>query len=132
MTPDADPDNPLWSPLRANAQRINGLLEECSQLANQFADTQIRNEISRAVQGLESINGRLLPQPVTARASRPTDKELLKRLRAHTALIAELLKENDRIANELGDSEARRFMFTALNTLGRLETLVEADFRGRQ
>jgi len=124
VTPDADPGNPLWSPLRENAERISGLLGECSQLVDQLADAQFRNALGRAVRELEYLNGRLLSQPARV-TPRQTDKELLERIRADTTVIAELLKESERIANELGDSEARRLMFSAQNMLSQLEMAIE-------
>jgi hypothetical protein len=109
----------------ANARAIRGAVGECLKLSDQLHDPELKAGAIGFVNGMEFIIASLLGEETRVRQRGASEKELIKRLHEELEHIRQLLAESDRTAHELGDSEAKRLLFTSKNRLEQFAGLID-------
>ena len=118
-----------WKSVVSNARAIHGALGECLKLSDQLSDGELKAEAMHFVNAMEYLGALLLGERTRVHPQRTPEKELITRLRDEVAHIRQLLDDNDRIAHELGDSEAKRLLFTSVNKLNKFEGMIDRKHR---
>lgn len=67
----------------------------------------------------------LLREQTRVGPHRSPEKELVNQLREEVAHIRHLLDENERIAHDLGDSEAKKLVFASVNRLNQFSGMID-------
>lgn len=83
----------------------------------------------RFVNAIEHDVAVLLGEERRIRPRRSSEAELAKRLREEVAHIQELLDENDRLAQELGDANATNVVLKSVRRLIQFSALIDREFR---
>lgn len=118
-----------WNTVVANTRAVRGALEECLKLSDELTDSELKGEAIGFINAMEYLAALLLGERTRVKQKRSTEKELLNRLREEVALIRQLLDENDHIAHQLGDSEAKKVLLTSINKLNRFAGAIERKQR---
>lgn len=114
-----------WTSVVANARAIRGAVGECLKLSDQLHDPELKAGAIGFVNGMEFLIASLLGEATRVRQRGASEKKLIKRLNEELEHIRQLLAESDRTAHELGDSEAKRLLFTSLNRLEQFAGLID-------
>ena len=114
-----------WTSVVANARAIRGAVGECLKLSDQLHDPELKAGAIGFVNGMEFLMASLLGEETRVRQRGASEKELIKRLHEELDHIRQLLEESDRTAHDLGDSEAKRLLFTSVNRLEQFAGLID-------
>lgn len=118
-----------WKSVVSNARAIRGALGECLKLSDQLSDGELKVEALRFIHAMEYLAALLLGERTRVGPQRPPEKELVSQLREEVAHIRQLLDDNERIAHELGDSEAKKLLFTSVNRLNQFAGMIDRKHR---
>ena len=118
-----------WNSVVSNARAIRGALNECLKLSDQMTDVELKGEAIKFVNAMEYLATTLLGEQTRVKPRRSTERDLIARLREEVAHIRQLTDENERIAHELGDSEAKRVSSTSINTVKKFTGIIDRKQR---
>ena len=114
-----------WQSVISNSRAIRGALGACLRLSDQLSDRELKIETMGFVNAQEYLAALLLREQTRVGPHRSPEKELVNQLRAEVAHIGQLLDENERIAHELGDSEAKKLVFASVNRLNQFAGMID-------
>ena len=114
-----------WTSVVANARAIRGAVGECLKLSDQLHDPELKAGAIGFVNAMEFLIASLLGEETRVRQRGASEKELIKRLHEELEHIRHLLDESNRTAHDLGDSEAKRLLFTSMNRLEQFAGLID-------
>lgn len=114
-----------WTSVVANARAIRGAVGECLKLSDQLHDPEVKAGAIGFVNAMEFLIASLLGEETRFRQRGASEKELIKRLHEELDHIRKLLEESELTAHDLGDSEAKRLLFTSRNRLEQFAGLID-------
>jgi hypothetical protein len=118
-----------WKSVVSNSRAIHGALAECLRLSDQLSNVELKSETILFVNAMEYLCNSLLKQRRRFGLVRPSEHELLTKLRGETLHIRELVEASEQIANEFEDEEAKRFVAQLLVRVIRFTETI--DRKGR-
>jgi hypothetical protein len=114
-----------WKSVVSNARAIRGALGECLKLSDQLTDVELKLEAMRFVNAIEHHTAVLLGEERRVSPRRPPEKELLARLREEVSHIRQLMNDNERIAFELGENDAKKLVAAAVTRLSGFAAVID-------
>jgi hypothetical protein len=117
-----------WKSVVSNARAIRGALGECVKLSDQLSDVELKREAMRFVHAMEHFATLLLGERTRVKPQ-SSENDLLNRLREEVAHIRQLLDENARIANEVGDGEVKQLLFMSTDRLNQFAAVIDRKNR---
>ena len=118
-----------WKSVVANARAIHGAAGECLKLADQMSDAGLKGETMLFVNAMEHLAASLLKQRRRIGLARPSEKELVDKLREEALHIRQLLEENQQVAREIGDAEAKENLVLSIERLNRFTDAIDRKRR---
>jgi hypothetical protein len=113
----------------ANARAIRGAVGECLRLSDELSDHELKGDAMRFVHAMDFLVSRLLGEERRAQRRRLAEKEVVARLRDELAHISQLLTDNERIAEDLGDTEAKKLLLESVNIFNLFTMSIDRKHR---
>jgi hypothetical protein len=121
--------DPRWKSVVSHARSIHGAVAECLKLSDQMSDGELKRETMTFVNAMDYLATSLMKQRRRIGLPRPSETELVNRLREETAHIRQLLEATRQTVQELDDPEAKHVVSSSMDTLKQFMAIVERKQR---